>query len=94
MVGENYRQGSWSFAQVLRIPEAGSTYGDTPPYLGIKQQNKHVQEHHNTYFIIAGRGYYTAITGYKNDDTSIGGIYVHVSDDGWDRTGFIGILFL
>lgn len=37
MVGENYRQGSWSFAQVLRIPEAGSTYGDTPPYLGIKQ---------------------------------------------------------
>jgi len=45
----------------------------------------------NIYYHVAGRGYYTAITGYKNDATSIGGIYVHVSDDGWDRKGFIGI---
>lgn len=34
-LGQSYLQGSWSFAQVLRIPEAGSTYGDTPPYLGM-----------------------------------------------------------
>lgn len=33
-LGQIYQQGSWSFAQILRIPEAGSTYGDTPPFKG------------------------------------------------------------
>jgi len=32
--GISYKQGSWSFAQVLRIPEAGTTYGDTPSFVG------------------------------------------------------------
>ena len=33
--GLTYKQGSWSFAQVFSVPEAGSTYGDTPAYVGI-----------------------------------------------------------
>ena len=77
----------------MRIPEAGSTYGDTPPYLGMSSFIL-INYYHRNMTSIAGRGYYTAITGYKNDDHSIGGIYVHVSDDGWDKQGFIGIVIL
>ena len=93
-LGQIYQQGSWSFAQVLRIPEAGSTYGDTPPFIGMIIINKIQKILLQRLKSIAGRGYYTAITGYKKDDTAIGGIYVHVSDDGWDRKGFIGIVII
>jgi hypothetical protein len=49
-LGQSYLQGSWSFAQVLRIPEAGSTYGDTPPYLGMSSSILINYYHHNLTF--------------------------------------------